>query len=58
MAKVSQPEIKHTCGDCSLGTDIKELWNKALDGHYICVRCPNSQRARLKSESACELFKS
>jgi hypothetical protein len=53
--KPIKPE--HTCGECKLGEEIRKHWNMALDGHYICVRCPHSTRARLKSETACEHFK-
>ena len=53
--KPIKPE--HTCGECALGEEIRQHWNRALDGHYICVRCPHSSRARLKSETACEHIK-
>ena len=42
----------NVCGDCEHGTEVQEHWNRALDGHYICVRCPYSERCRLKSEPA------
>lgn len=55
--KPAKPVNPHYCGECSLAHEIQEHWNRALDGHYICVCCPHSSRARLKSETACEHFK-
>ena len=48
---------EHVCGECTLAHEVQEHWNRALDGHYICVRCKYSCRSRLKSEPACENFK-
>lgn len=57
VTKTESAKPQHLCGECSLAHEVQEHWNRALDGHYICVRCPHSSRARLKSEQACEHFK-
>lgn len=57
MAK-SKAELTHTCGECAHANEVWEHWNRALDGHYICIRCPYCSRSRLKQEEACiEHFK-
>ena len=55
--KVDKPATVHYCGDCAHANEVQEHWNRALDGHYICVRCKFSSRSRLKSETGCENFK-
>lgn len=60
MGRVTKTESaisQHLCGECSLAHEVQEHWNRALDDHYICVRCSYSNRSRLKSEQACEHFK-
>lgn len=58
MARSKQQEqATRYCGDCAESNEVQEHWNRALDGHYICVRCKYSSRSRLKSEPACEHYK-
>lgn len=58
MARNKQQEqATRYCGDCAESNEVQEHWNRALDGHYICVRCKYSSRSRLKSEPACEHYK-
>ena len=57
VTKTESDKPQHLCGECALAHEVQEHWNRALDGHYICVRCPHSSRSRLKSEKACEHLK-
>ena len=46
------------CEDCALGTPVTEHYMLDHSGKPICVRCRHSERARIRTEIACEHFKS
>lgn len=57
--KNKTPEyLNHTCGDCGCGTFYYDHSNLDLNGKPICLTCPYHKWKKIRSEKACDKWKS